>query len=211
MKKQFKILTAVVVTGILATSGIAMAAEVPLGSSGAVQDTSYTLEEMMTYAIQDEYMAQAEYDAILDAFGSQRPFSNIINAEETHINLLLPLFETYGYAVPVNEAKGMVVLPNTLEDGYDAGVTAEVKNIEMYEDFLEEDLPADIQEVFEHLQAASEKHLSAFERAADGTMGTGNGSGSRSGRGNGSGQGGMNGGMGNGGSGTGNAGDCILN
>ena len=37
---------------------------------------------MLTYAIQDEYLAHAEYDYILKNFGDQRPASNIIKAEE---------------------------------------------------------------------------------------------------------------------------------
>lgn len=35
------------------------------GAKGALQDSSITLEEALTYAIQDEYLAQARYDTIM--------------------------------------------------------------------------------------------------------------------------------------------------
>ena len=57
-------------------------------------------------------------------------------------------------------------------------MTAEVKNIAMYEKFLDQDLPDDIRLVFANLMQASEKHLAAFERLDErvglgGTAGTG--------------------------------------
>ena len=44
---------------------------------------------MLTYAIQDEYLALAEYELIIEKYGSMRPFSNIINSEKTHIDMFL--------------------------------------------------------------------------------------------------------------------------
>ena len=61
---------------------------------------------MLTYAIQDEYLAKAEYAKITEALGNVRPFANIINAEQTHIVALENLLKTYGIAVPVNDAAG---------------------------------------------------------------------------------------------------------
>ena len=70
------------------------------GSAGALDDTSLTLADMLTYAIQDEYLARAEYNLILGAYGNVRPFTNIVHAEETHIAALLPLFDAYGITAP---------------------------------------------------------------------------------------------------------------
>lgn len=225
MKRNFKLLSVLAIAStIITTSGVAMAAEGAYGSTSASADTSYTLSEMLTYAIQDEYMAQAEYDAIMDQYGVQRPFSNIIRAEAYHIELLQPLFETYDVALPVNDSASKTIVPETLEEAYAVGVDAEVKNIAMYESFLKEDLPADVEAVFTDLMEASEKHLTSFERKVDGNTGygsgrigseTGNGQMSGSGRGN----GGMSGGRGHGGNGSGtgtgigNGGtsaDCIV-
>ncbi|XFA98580.1 hypothetical protein ACAG96_06865 [Candidatus Izemoplasma sp. B36] len=123
----------------------------------------YTLEEMLTYAIMDEYMAQAEYEAIINEFGEIKPFINIVNAEVTHINLLLPLFETYGFVVPENNAIENVVIPESITSALSTGIEAEEANIAMYELFLAQDnLPDDVRVAFEYLLNASQNHLAAF-------------------------------------------------
>ncbi len=133
------------------------------GSAGALDDTSLTLADMLTYAIQDEYLAYAEYDQILSDFGSVRPFTNIIRAESTHVDALLPLFAAYGIAAPANEGADRAVSVTALTDAFQAGVTAEVNNIAMYETFLEQTLPDNVRTVFESLMHASENHLRAFQ------------------------------------------------
>ncbi len=133
------------------------------GSTGALADSDLTLADMLTYALQDEYLAHAEYEYIIDTYGSIRPFTNIIRAEETHIETLLPLFETYGIAVPEDDASTRVAAVASLTEAYEAGVEAEIMNIDMYEAFLSEDLPNDVRTVFEDLMRASESHLNAFE------------------------------------------------
>ncbi len=135
------------------------------GTAGALADDSYRLEEMLTYAIQDEYLAQAKYTAIAEANNNANPFSNIAEAEATHINELLPLFEKNGIKVPVNDSSDRVTLPDSLAASYAMGIEGETQNISMYKRFLEEEvLPADVKAVFERLMAASEEHLQAFEQ-----------------------------------------------
>ncbi|MDD2562162.1 MAG: DUF2202 domain-containing protein [Eubacteriales bacterium] len=149
------------------------------GAAAVNQDGTYTVEQMLTYAIQDEYLAQAEYKAIIAKFGVDRPFTNIMKAEGVHVQHLLPLFAAYSIAVPADTAAEYVVLPETLEEIYQIGVTAEVHNIGMYETFLkQEGLPEDVKGVFELLKRASENHLQAFQRNTDKP---GDGQGSRGG------------------------------
>ena len=133
------------------------------GSAGALDDTSLTLADMLTYAIQDEYLAYAEYDRILSDFGSVRPFTNIVRAESTHIEALLPLFAAYGITAPADEGADRAVSVTALTDAFQAGVTAEVNNIAMYETFLDQNLPDNVRTVFESLMRASENHLRAFQ------------------------------------------------
>ena len=135
------------------------------GAQGAIEADNLTLADMLTYAIQDEYLARAEYMHIIQTYGSMRPFSNIVKAEETHISLLTPLFEQYGYEIPEDNADEHVVIPDDIKTALEFGVDAEIANIAMYEVFLKEDLPADVRDVFERLMAASENHLEAFRRA----------------------------------------------
>lgn len=161
MKKFIAVLTAVLMAG--AVSVTAFAEESDFGSAAVTEDKTYTLSEMLTYAIEDEYMAYAGYDTIINTFGVQRPFTNIIKAESTHISELEPLFEEYGINLPENSAAEYVMVPDTLLDAFKAGVEAELGNIAMYETFLAQNLPDDVRLVFTELMNASENHLAAFE------------------------------------------------
>ena len=133
------------------------------GATGALGDTSLTLADMLTYAMQDESIARAEYAAILATYGSVRPFTNIIRAEESHILALQPLFEAYGITVPADESASLVTTVPSLTEAYQTGVSAEVNNIAMYETFLDQNLPDNVRAVFESLMRASENHLRAFQ------------------------------------------------
>lgn len=188
MKNASKLLAAALALAILTMASVSALAEY---GSGAVTGGTYTTEQMLTYAIQDEYMALAEYQAIIAKFGASRPFTSLIAAEQRHIDLLKPLFAAYGVTVPDNDAAGRVTAPETLAEAYEAGLKAETSNIAMYNAFLGQSVPADLQAVFTSLKAASENHLSSFERKNSGQ--TGNGQGSRNGRGNGNGKGNANG------------------
>lgn len=137
------------------------------GSSGALQATDYTLEDMLLYAIQDEYAARAEYDYILQTFDVTKPFSNIIKSEEQHISMLIPLFEAYGFELPEDDSSEHLLPIDSLEETFDIGVIAEINNIAMYDLFLErDDIPEDVRDVFIKLRDASKNHLAAFEKNA---------------------------------------------
>jgi hypothetical protein len=155
----------VVVICIVMALGAHVYAEELFGAKGAQQSSDPTLEQMLTYAIQDEYLARAEYRFIINEYGSVRPFSNIIQAEEQHINMLVPLFTTYGFAVPEDNAEEHIVVPKDLKEALETGVQAEIDNIGMYETFLNKSLPDDVRDVFERLKNASGNHLQAFRNA----------------------------------------------
>ena len=158
------------------------------GAAAASSDSSYTLEEMLVYAVEDENLALAGYQMIIEKFGAQRPFTNIVRAEQRHVGMLLPLFEKYKVTVPEKDWKSFVEMPSSLQESYGIEIKAEENNIAMYEKFLKEDLDDDVRAVFERLMNASKNHLRAFENAASGTC-TGNGTGMGQGSRNGNGQG----------------------
>lgn len=87
-------------TGVMASED-----EELYGAAAVSEGETYTIEEMLVYAIQDEYMAEASYLAIMEAYGTIKPFTSISKAEGTHSSLLLPLFETYGFEVPKKKRK----------------------------------------------------------------------------------------------------------
>lgn len=173
MKNWFKTTVSMVMgISLIAAPVMAFGQGTTYGAAGALADTDLTVGEILTYAIQDEYLAQSEYGAIMDKFSVQKPFSNIKKAEATHIRLLVPLFAVHGIEVPVDDAVEHIIVPETLAASYQAGVEAEIDNIAMYTKFLEEKLPEDIKAVVEKLKAASEKHLAAFEKNVARTTGT---------------------------------------
>ena len=104
-------------------------------------------------------------------FNVTRPFSNIIKSEGTHISLLEPLFDKYNVVIPNKDWESLLEVPSSLNEAYEVGVEAEIKNIAMYELFLKQDLPDDVRIVFERLKSASENHLRSFERQVDRKIG----------------------------------------
>lgn len=168
MKSLSKVLIVLLLAvSLMGSMGAVMAEGNDFGSAGALADDSLTLEEMLTYAIQDEYAAEAEYAKIIEIYGPVRPYTNIIKAETKHIAALVPLFEANGFAVPVNDAASHLVVPASLKESYAVGVQAEILNIDMYNRFLAEELPDPVRTTFESLKTASESHLAAFSRKAE--------------------------------------------
>ena len=152
-------------------------------------------QQALIDAINDEYKAKATYQKVLEKFGDVRPFSNIIKAEEHHIEELLPLFEKYGVPVPEDTWYDKVPEFATLDEALKAGVEAEIENAKMYDEFFKFVKEQDIIDVFTVLRDASQdKHLPAFQRALEGGGGqsrrsTGQGQGQGNGQGQGQSQG----------------------
>lgn len=123
------------------------------------------LKEALVEALNDEYKARATYQLVMEKFGKIKPFINILQSEERHIQALLPLFEKYQIPIPVDNWKNRVTIPDSVVSACQAGVEAEIENGEMYQRLLAmtEGYP-DVQRVFLNLQRASqENHLPAFQ------------------------------------------------
>jgi len=171
-RKEFLKSNAGVMTAVLAAALVllpvagAFAGSGDYGAKGALEQAGQldlTLEEMLRYALQDEYLARAEYELIMKEYGTMRPFSNIMSAEERHIQWVTELYEKYGFEMPADISADHVVLPPDLKTAFETGVQAEIDNIAMYESFLKaSDLPDDVRKVFEELKRGSENHLRAF-------------------------------------------------
>lgn len=165
MKKKLRILSAgALVIVMMVSTAYAFASDELIGAANVTNEGNYTIEEMLKYAIEDEYMAKAEYEAIIKDLQIQRPFSNIVRAEDMHIRLLVPLFEKYELDLPENQWSENIVIPSTISEAYKTGRVAEEKNIDMYSQFLTQELPSDVEYVFKALVAGSKKHLATFER-----------------------------------------------
>jgi hypothetical protein len=116
-----------------------------------------TLEEALGAALDDEYRARATYRAVLDAFGDVRPFINIVESEERHIQALRRLFERYEVKVPSDSWPSRVSAPASLEAACEAGVDAERENGALYEKLMEAARGrTDVEETFQRLLTASQ-------------------------------------------------------
>lgn len=166
MKKNIRFLIPGLVLLCLSTVLPLQAADDLYGATGVSQISGedLTIEQMLTYALEDEYLARGEYQKIMEQFGTRRPFVNIIQAEEKHIALLKPLFEKYNIPLPPDRGLELAEVPKNFSETFKIGVAAEVANIAMYERFLSQELPADIRDAFSILLAGSENHLKAFKR-----------------------------------------------
>jgi hypothetical protein len=151
---------------ILLPVGAALAVNGEYGASAVRDGRTYSLEETLTYAIQDEYLAYARYRAFIERFGEQRPFTNIVEAENMHIMLLKSLLGKYGLPVPNDESGEFVTVPGTLEEAVKAAAEAEKAGIRMYDTFLKQDLPSDVSAVYGVLSNANQNHVRALERRA---------------------------------------------
>lgn len=141
-------------------------------------------------ALDDEYKALAIYDQVVADFGEVRPFINVREAEQRHIDALHGLFSSYGIAPPESAWPGEVPRFRTIEEVCEAGVAAEIENRAMYDRLMKATQRPDILTVFSHLRAASEeRHLPAFRRCVERKGGGGRGPGGGHGRGPGGGRG----------------------
>lgn len=122
-------------------------------------------EQALKEAIADEYKARAFYQATIDRFGEIRPFSNIINAETRHAEMVANLFVQYGLPVPEDSYAGKVAAPESLLAACEAGVQSEIENKELYDRLLVNVSQPDIRLTLERLRDASQNnHLPAFQR-----------------------------------------------
>ena len=137
------------------------------GAAGALVDQSLSINDMLMYAVQDEYLARGEYLSIIDKFGNQRPYSNIIQSEERHLSFLEEVYFAYGLDFPEDSSIDHIVVPDNLLEAAKTGVKAEIDNIAMYELFLSYDLPENVFEVFTSLKIGSESHLLAFQKQVE--------------------------------------------
>ena len=126
------------------------------------------LQHILTEALEDEYKARAMYRKVIARFGPVRPFVNIVEAEEKHIAALIPLFKQNDIPIPEDNWDSQLQAPDTLLEACQAGVDAEIENMDMYERLLKANQDADVAFVLSNLQVASrDNHLPAFQRCLE--------------------------------------------
>ncbi len=123
------------------------------------------LAQVLRIALFDEYKAYETYSKVVANFGQIAPFSNIVAAEQNHIDAMLNLCAIYGITPPINTWAGKINIAPTMAENCEIGVAAEIDNIKMYDYLLSFVMEADVRDVFFRVQAASfNNHLPAFRQ-----------------------------------------------
>lgn len=128
---------------------------------------------------EEEKLARDVYLTMYDLYGAQ-VFANISNSEQSHMNAMKRLLDSYGIADPIVDDTTGVFVNTELAELYEAlissgsaslvdalkvGATIEDLDIKDLEDLIGElDGNADIARVYDNLLRGSRNHLRAFDR-----------------------------------------------
>lgn len=140
-------------------------ATVTASAGASVAPASKDRSQVLTEAINEEYKARATYQAVIDKFGQVAPFTNILNAENTHVQQWAGQFERLGLAVPADPFAGKVAAPATVALACAAGVAAEKDDVALYDRLMKETTDQTLLTIMtQQRKVSQENHLPAFER-----------------------------------------------
>lgn len=125
------------------------------------------LHQVIRIAVYDEYHAYETYKKVIEKFGVQPPFVNIMQAEINHFEALSLIAQKYEVPLPTNDWEGKIDAPHSLLEASEIGVGAEIENIKMYDDLIvyAKEYP-DVLDMLYRLQAASyNNHLPALRQS----------------------------------------------
>ena len=157
--------------------GIAVIATV-LPAQAATPTVSAKVKAQLLYLVEEEKLAHDIYTA-LDAVSISPKFSNISDAEQTHMDYISALLVTYGIKNPtIGKAAGeftnksLAALYKTLVtkgkksaiDALQVGILIEEKDLTDLATLSKTVKKADIKTAIAFLKKGSEKHLAAFQR-----------------------------------------------
>ena len=134
------------------------------GAKSAFADDSLTIDKMLQYALQDEYLARSQYESFIEAFENKPPFSNIMNAEVYHISELQKLFKSHTLDITEDFSKDYLVKADDYEKALQIAIDLELENVDMYQKFLDTNLPDDIFSTFSMLRSDSIMHTEEFKK-----------------------------------------------
>ena len=160
-------------------SAIVTATTVLAACASPLQAASSADAKALSMALEDEYRAEATYDAVLVSFPGARPFINIIEAERRHADRVRTEMDRVGITyAKTNPYLGTLKAPASVLEACKQGIVAEEENIALYDRLLPSVTDGQIRATLTALQSASlERHLPAFQRcvARGGAMGAGRG------------------------------------
>lgn len=126
------------------------------------------LHQALRIALYDEYAARAFYAAVVQAFGPQPPFANIVQSEARLIEALSRLCGRYGVPRPLDPFPAETTVAPTWRANLERGVAGEIAKSRRYDYLTGFVAEPDARQVFGNLRAASlHNHLPVFQRALE--------------------------------------------
>jgi len=174
--KQIKLLTWMVLLGILAIAGTALAGQNGNRTASGQQTLSAIEAENLIFLREEEKLARDVYLYLFDLWG-QWIFENIAASEQKHMDAVKNLLDKYNLADPAAENGAGVFTNPQLQELYNdltsegsesklqalhVGATIEDMDIFDLQNFIEQTNKTDITRVFENLMKGSRNHLRAF-------------------------------------------------
>ncbi len=133
-------------------------------NSAALTPLSDTEAQALHDAILEEYGALNLYQAVIGKIGNIYPFSQIVRAEQQHVNALVRQAVKYGIDAPANPGLSSPISFTTTAEACQAGVDAEKADAALYDELKAVTTHSDLTSVYTRLQSVSlNAHLPAFE------------------------------------------------
>ena len=133
-----------------------------------VTPINQAVKDTLSKTLDNEYKLQAYYQAVINKFGDQRPFSMIIGAETQHIAVITSLDEKYGLTPVTNQWAGHTFSLVSLQAACKTSASYEQSTVGLLSTLLPQvsNYP-DITQVLINIKDASQNnHLPAFEKCS---------------------------------------------
>jgi len=139
---------------------------VKYGAQEALEDSNISLAEALSYALEDKYLKQANFDYSIEKYGSIRPFVQIKIEDQHQMSMLLPLFKKYNIELPKDRARHYIKKnTGSLYQVFQIQIGRERNAIKMYKKFLSiREFPKDILDTFQEQLIVSQRHLESLEQ-----------------------------------------------
>ncbi|MCY6371430.1 hypothetical protein [Clostridium ganghwense] len=134
------------------------------GVTAAKEDENLNVEKMLTYAIENEYLEKAKYEAMIRKFGEIRPFIDLAKAKNINISILKTTFQKYKLSIPKDRSREFLKVPETIEESFEISIADEIENMAMYNRFIRrKGVPQELILILVRLRDASRAHLQSLE------------------------------------------------
>ncbi len=134
-------------------------------TGAAVIQLSTSEKVALASVIENEYELRATYQKVLDKFGDERPFINVIGSKEHNINMLTELMLKHGTKPPADDWINRVNEYDSIEDACKAAVQFEADSSMLYQSVFASTSKDNVLEILLHIEKIiMMNNIPTFER-----------------------------------------------